>query len=385
MEVKDSYCPLPFDTVYSNNTGIYDLCCWADHDKSKKFFGDKANWKNVGPIEFFLSAGMNKIREKMLAGERIDLCETCYQQENKVGHSVRTKLIEERQPKKIEKINLRIRNFGNHCNLSCIMCIPYNSTTRQKELKQIGYTTDTWGTFPGVSYGDFDLFKKDLIKNAEHIGTISVTGGEPFAIPKFWKFFLEDMPQKYSQEISIEIETNLTNLKWNKYCFEDLVQRYKNVQLLVSCDHYGEKLGFIRHPIDVEQFENNLMHYHRYIMKLTLTVQLLNVFELKEIKNYYKKNFNLEMSTFSYVMETSKKDNPDWNVLSVRNLNQSAKNKITQMYKNFEDSDKNFFAELKLHAKNETKTRINDYLEMLSRNRKNNWKKLWHKEPVNWK
>jgi hypothetical protein len=120
-------------------------------------------------------------------------------------------------------------------------------------------------------------------------------------------------------------------------------------------------------------------------MKLTLTVQLLNVFELEEIKDYYKKNFNLEMSTFSYVMETSKKDNPDWNVLSVRNLNNNAKNKITQMYKNFEDSDKNFFAELKLHDKKETKTRINDYLEILSRNRKNNWKKLWHKELVNWK
>ena len=378
MEIKNqSYCPLPFDTVYSNNTGVYDLCCWSDHSESKEFFGDNARCDKVGPFDFFLSAKMEQVRNKMLAGQKIDMCSTCYRQEQTIGQSVRTKLLTERTPNKVEKINLRIRNFGNHCNLSCVMCIPYNSTSRYKELTDIGYSTKDWGEHPGVSYKSYELFKEDLIKNAKSIGTLSITGGEPFAIPKFWKFLLDDMPREMAREINLHIETNLTNLKWKNYKFTDLVNRYNQVRLLVSCDHFGEKLSFIRYPIDVEQFENNLLHYHRYIDKLTLTVQLLNVFDLDQIKKYYREKFDLDVSTFSYVMETSKSGNPDWNVLSVRNIKDMHKQKIIEKYSHYNSNDKNFFSELGLAIKQDTADRVRSYLDLLSEKRQMNWNELW--------
>ena len=378
MEIENkSYCPLPFDTVYSNNTGVFDLCCWSDHLRSKEYFGDQAKCDKVGPFDFFLSKKMEQIRNKMLSGQKIDMCSTCYRQEQTMGQSVRTILLEERAPNKVEKINLRIRNFGNHCNLSCVMCIPYNSTSRQKELADIKYSTKDWGEHPGVSYSSYDIFKKDLIKNAERIGILSITGGEPFAIPKFWKFLLDDMPKKSAQNIDLHIETNLTNLKWKNYSFNDLVQRYRRVRLLVSCDHYGEKLSFIRYPINVDEFENNLLHFHKHIDNLTLTVQLLNVFDLDKIKAYYKEKFNLNVSTFSYVMETSEKGNPDWNVLSVRNIRPDHKKKLIEKFAYFDQKDKNFFTELNLSVKKDTVSGIKKYLDRLSEKRKMYWNDLW--------
>ena len=383
MEIKNgSYCPLPFDTLYSNNTGVYDLCCWNEHSRAKKFFEGQNQWDKVGPIEFFLSKKMDKVREMMLAGEKISMCNMCYKQEHFIGESVRTRFAKQRQPIKVKKINLRIRNFGNHCNLSCVMCLPYNSTTRAKELKELNYNTDDWGKHPGVKYENYNLFKNDLIKNADRLGTISITGGEPFAIPKFWKLLLEEMPRESAKNINLIIETNLTKLEWKNYKFSDLVNRYNEVKLLVSCDHFGDKLKFIRYPIDVDRFELNLQHYKKYIIHLTLTVSLLNVYDLQQIKLYYKENFDLDVTTFSYVKENISEHNPEWNTLSIRNLEQSEKQKLFKKYEHFEETNKHFFTELKLGINHETIKNTRNYLNKLAKKRNMSWDNLWSDLPV---
>ena len=37
-----------------------------------------------------------------------------------------------------------------------------------------------------------------------------------------------------------------------------LGDKFEEINLGVSCDHYGEKLKWIRYPIDVEEFESNI-------------------------------------------------------------------------------------------------------------------------------
>ena len=367
--MNNSYCPLPFDTVYSSNKGFYSLCCWAEY----KSLGSQ---KDISPFDFFSSKEMDEIRKKMLAGEKISLCSLCYKLEKSVGHSPRTRFLKERQPTKVEKVNLRIRNFGNHCNFACVMCLPHNSTTRAKELKDIGYYDNRWGEYPGSSYSQYELFKNDMIKNADRIGRLTITGGEPFTIPKFWKFLLEDMPKDKAKNIALWIETNLSTLSWKNYTFKDIVDRYKKVELGVSADHYGDKLAFIRYPINVKEFESNLIIYKKWIYHINLAVQILNVFDLKEIKEYYKKNFDTDVQTFSTVMESTS-NNSEWNVLSIRNINEDDKQKFMEKYKNFREYDKDFFAELKLSIKDNTKKRVVDYLNALCVKRNMNWIDLW--------
>ena len=61
----------------------------------------------------------------------------------------------------------------------------------------------------------------------------------------------------------------------------------------VSADHYGERLRWIRYPIDLEQFEKNLVDAHDMLSGIAVTTGILNIFDLHEIDNYYRDKFDL--------------------------------------------------------------------------------------------
>ena len=78
----------------------------------------------------------------------------------------------------------------------------------------------------------------------------------------------------------------------------DLKEKFKTVRFGISCDHFGEKLEYIRYPIDHKQFEENLKFIiENFPHSINGTVGLLNIDELDEIEEYYKNlgakmNFN---------------------------------------------------------------------------------------------
>ena len=51
--------------------------------------------ENTLPFDYFLSSQMEKIRDDMFEGKKIDGCEGCYKDEEINGHSHRTKFNEE--------------------------------------------------------------------------------------------------------------------------------------------------------------------------------------------------------------------------------------------------------------------------------------------------
>ena len=52
----------------------------------------------------------------------------------------------------------------------------------------------------------------------------------------------------------------------------------------------------MRYPIDVEEFENNLVEAWPNVCQIACTVQLLNVNDLPEIKDYYEKKYKIPVS-----------------------------------------------------------------------------------------
>jgi len=140
-------------------------------------------------------------------------------------------------------------------------------------------------------------------------------------MPKLWQFLVEDIPDEHAKNIVLIFDTNLTKLTFkNKYTFEDIAKKYKSVSLNVSCDNVGNKLGFMRYPIDVDEFENNLFTYHRYIHNIQISVSTMNVLDLDEIYDYYTKNFNLKVVSLSYVQGPM--------ILSVRNFKDEVKREL---------------------------------------------------------
>ena len=374
--MSNTYCPVLFDTIYSSNSNdSYNLCCFASegHELDIKY-----KQKTHAPFDFFLSDEMNKIRKMSLNNEKIPQCQRCYKEEKSSGYSNRKRYIEERKgklPYEVKNIKFKLRHFGNHCNLGCLMCHPYNSTTRTKELKDIGLYENVMNQYGNPDYENMDyksyqLFKNDIIKNIEKISTFQITGGEPFQIPKVWQFLLNDIPKDKAKNISLVIDTNLTNLSYKKWHFEQLLERYRKIILNVSCDHIKDKLQFIRYPIDVNLFENNLEKYKSNINRINLTVQILNIFDLDIIKNYYN---DFDVSTESYVGYPK--------FLSVRNLSDKYKKEVINNYSNYEDRNKIFFTEINKSPMSVKKTFV-DYMNSLSRHRKLDWTKLWSEDLI---
>lgn len=310
LKMNKTYCSAAFCHIYSDSKGQYKLCCHAyDHlNELKKF-----NSKTHTPFEYFLSDELEDIRNRMLSGEKIGGCEKCYELEDAGFQSPRifryhSDKITMFEPRDIE---LKLRIFGNNCNLACYMCIPFNSSTRTRELKEMGI-------FDEISKGkvfDADITKdqwekmyQEILDNIHMVGDIHLTGGEPFLLHKHYKF-IKSIPDEHAKHIHLTYDTNFTNIKYKgKYIFEYL-EKFKSAVFNISCDHYGDKLSWIRYPIDVQQFEDNIRYFQNNtpknmkINRLNCTVSILNVEDLDAIKDYYRHNFDLDVN-FNNIVNT---------------------------------------------------------------------------------
>ena len=234
-----TYCPVLFDTIYSSNKDdSYQLCCYArPSDLSRKF-----KQSTHTPFEFFLSDEMNEVRRRALSGEKIDGCIRCYDEEKRIDYSSRIRYINQYAdrgyyPKEVGRIEFKLRHFGNHCNLSCVMCNPWNSTTRAKELKETNtekYITEGYGDFyyENLNYKTYQNFVKSILDNIQYIDRFLITGGDPLQMPKLWQFLVEDIPDEHAKNIVLIFDTNLTKLTFkNKYVFNDIAKKFKKVTI----------------------------------------------------------------------------------------------------------------------------------------------------------
>ena len=85
-----------------------------------------------------------------------------------------------------------------------------------------------------------------------------------------------------------------------------IIRKFKKVSFNVSCDHYGIKESWIRYPIDITSFENNLKRYREYISQIQVTVGMLNGTDLIEIRDYYNSNFELNVDFTNLVFSPTK-------------------------------------------------------------------------------
>ena len=373
-----TYCPVMFDEIYSSNKDdSYNLCCYADGNLA---LDRKYKQSTHTPFEFFLSDEMEDLRHKVLNGTKIQQCRRCYDEEDRHGFSSRTRYIDDYEqwkgyfPTNVGRMGFKLRHFGNYCNLSCVMCNPWNSTTRAKELKDSdtekyvtqGYTDHY---YENLNFKSYHKFKQSILDNIHLIDRFLITGGEPLQMPKVWQFLMEDIPKEHAKNITLIFDTNGTMLQYKKYDFTDLANRYKHAQLNVSCDNVGDKLAFQRHPIDVDTFENNLMSYNRFVHRIQISVSLLNIFDLNEIYKYYKDNFSLQASSNSYVQGPF--------ILSVKNLKKGIKEGLIKKYNYLGRNDKLFYSELKKNSDPRLSKMTLEYLDKLSKFRQMDWRKIW--------
>lgn len=363
-----SYCPMAFREIYVDNGGRYRLCCHArQRDDLKKY-----NDENTLPFDYFRSPELEQIRNDMFEGKPIKGCETCYKMEKNGTGSYRTDkyLTKYGIVDDVDEINLKLRINGSACNLGCYMCFPYNSSQRRRELKQIygdAYKKieDFSVEFKSVKHDQWERMVQNVMDNIHLVTYISMTGGEPLQLPKHWEF-VDRIPDEHAKHIKIAYDTNLTKLRWKNHSIFDLADKFKHIGLGVSCDHYGDKLSWIRYPIDVKEFESNLDEARGLVTRLNCTVSLLNIDDLYDISRYYRKKFGYEV-TFHNIARGPR-------FLSIRNLPQKYKDKYMKMYESYPY----VMEELQTPpSSNDALQKAFKYCDDLSKHRNFDWRRLW--------
>ena len=353
------YCPLPFNHIYNNTAGNYNVCCYCRTSSSQSKELQEYTINNTMPFDFFFSKEMNHIRKNMIEGNKQKICEPCYVEEEQTSTSPRLEKLKIHGEKYNNlKINLKLRIFGDYCNLSCYMCYPLNSTTRRKELIEIQEPENVWQLDQQhtVNTKQFNKLKKHIYEHSELINDLQILGGEPLQSKRLYEFLLE-YP---NNDPTILIQTNFTKLGVGGYHIDNLFEKF-NIYLQISLEHFGAKQNWIRYNSNYKTIEKNIIKYKKHISNFHVTISILNVDDLFDIEEYYKNKFNLEM--VNYALQSPK-------MLSIRN--HPNKSSLYKKYKN--TKFENIFVEL-----NKDPYDINslkNYLKKLSIKR-GNYKELW--------
>jgi organic radical activating enzyme len=317
-----TYCTKAFTNIFTDGANRYRLCADAGITPEIK----DMNIETTFPLDFYYSEGMDKVREKMLKGEYIKGCEVCYEQETKTGWSYRQdhmRKIDDYGLKEFPttplKPGIKLRTIGTKCNLGCFMCRAYDSSTRRMELSQ----TNLWDLWRDLGMPEYENARvrnisfnrnKELLKhlkeNETGIHMFRMCGGEPLISDRMWEM-CNQVSDEYAKEMGLFITTNLTTLDYKGNTLHDLAKKFKYLQLEVSCDHFGDKLKWIRYPIDVDTFEENLYRMKPYIDSIVCTVSILNAFDMKDIEEYYMDNFGINVRWYALYSPSS---------LSIKNL-----------------------------------------------------------------
>ena len=230
--------------------------------------------------------------------------------------------------------------------------------------------------FESVKHKEYDMIVNDIIDNIEKVNKIHITGGEPLQLPKHWEL-IERIPPEHAKNIELVYDTNLTELRYKNHSVFEIENKFKSVIWGVSCDHYQDKLSWIRYPIQVDQFEKNLkeMLDNGFRIDLNCTISILNIFDLYDIYKYYRDNFGLHMN-FNSIVNTPR-------FLSIKNLPTKTKDELLKYYKMplFDNRGIDRFqlirTQLKLDGDEDLLKQAYDYMDKLSKNRNFDWRTLW--------
>ena len=330
---KHWYCPLPFNHIYSNSDGAWMPCCLSRPtplDKSNKKIVHTT--ESTSMIDWWKSDVMNGIRDEMTGKSKETAftdhyCFKCKEQERVEGNSSRLGWKEsilkalfhhessmntimatdayvdyrEMDLSDIDSrfLNLKLRIFGNICNLSCYMCWPHNSTQRINDIKKLSQEHQSFwfkeGRIPETRAKiDNDQFQNSLdqIKEISHlISSIKITGGEPMMMNNHYKLLDLLISSGDAKHIELRYQTNFTKFSRGEEAFFKYIKQFKFVTVHISIDSVGEYDEYIRKNGSTETVDKNidkLRNLDNVSFGIANTVSMLSILNHAEFHQKWK-------------------------------------------------------------------------------------------------
>ena len=274
-----SFCIFPFIELLTMN-GHTTVCC-----RSSTPITDINKLEN-----FSTNNKYQEIRQSMIDGKKLPKhCNHCYKMEDKGIQSAR----QEETVEWAVKLNLKsiddLKTItdpvyyevrpSNTCNLMCRMCGPKFSSLIEREQKDLGLIPQEYTE----SFSDFDIVQ------IENIIKLYVAGGEPTAMPEFYKFLRKCIDQKHTD---FEFQVNTNAVKISKLLLE-LGSSFSNLEYIVSIDGYKLANDYTRWRSQWNPMIENIKKLQRngHTVSFNTTLSLYTIFDYTDLVEFLDKEF----------------------------------------------------------------------------------------------
>ena len=285
-----NYCALPFAHLCTDTLGYYQVCCQHSVPESKKLHLSEAT-----PNEWLNHQYLYEVRESFRQDLRHPGCNACWKQEDSGIPSLRQRIDKEYKilcsdPFAEKMISVELQ-AGNLCNLTCIMCNEQDSSAILFENKKLGINILQQNNFKWED-NTWNNFKAVLDMNPR---VLNIRGGEPLYSKKLLEI-VESLSDEQCSKMLLHITTNAT--VWNQR-WENALQRFKLVRLMLSIDAVGSTYEYIRYPSKWTEIENNVKQItsnKNFKVLIYSVVQNLNIGVLEELIDWCnEKKLNLQL------------------------------------------------------------------------------------------
>lgn len=201
----------------------------------------------MSPVEFHNSQYLADLKETMLRGEIDETCISCKMREDAGLQSIRKHFLSMFGNSTFESLDYMELRASNLCNFECIMCNADSSSLIAKEV----YT---------VSNENWD----QLIKIAENLKALNLTGGEPM-ITKHFYMLLDHLINVGKTDMRLSVYTNAS--VYNPIFVEKMLKFRTHLHL--SIDGIGPTAERQRKGSNWNEVSKNITKFLELPVKLT--------------------------------------------------------------------------------------------------------------------
>lgn len=296
--IKDAYCPMPFVTLSVNPNNWISRCMMSN--------------ESMGPLlkETYSNEKFQTLRTNMLNGQwDEDGCHSCWFKEKHGNLSKRKKWLSNEKryigTEGFYEQNIDIKrniikhlymNFNNICNFKCRMCGPHYSNSWIPDYRKLGYEYDD-NTNPKQQI-DIDKFLNEYGPELGQLGSIWITGGEPFIDNSIFDFFDKLSTYCNPSNLNVLITTNASKLEIHKL---KKLNNFNQLRIHVSVDATGDIYDYIRgynytwKELDKKVQElYNYQNDYNYILSVNGSFQIYNILDLETFWNWCTQYSNIK-------------------------------------------------------------------------------------------
>lgn len=242
MKNPDTFCLAPFLSVEVRKDGKLAPCCRFTYEVDPRW-----HFRN---FDHWWKEDLKGLRQDLMSGIKNPGCANCWR-DQELGVSSYRDQVNNQWNEYIDLVEPlewpidQMYNFGSFCNLKCIMCNPYASSSIETEyLMNKKYFNDA-----GIIWNSVDKehkwYQSDaFVELKEQISLparfVQLQGGEPLLSPDALDF-LSNMP--FPDLVTLVITTNMTTLDDD---IINILKRFKEVRLTISLEGTGKHNDYIR-------------------------------------------------------------------------------------------------------------------------------------------